>query len=69
MYWYRGRPTEAAAALATARDTPRMALAPSLLLLGGAVQLRSMIRSIRIWSVASMPDQFLFQIAARCPRP
>lgn len=33
-YWYSDRPADSAAARATASDTPRMALAPSLVLLG-----------------------------------
>ena len=37
-YWYSDRPADSAAARATASDTPRIALAPSLVLLGGTVR-------------------------------
>ena len=51
---YRGSPAAAAAARATAMDTPRMALAPSRDLFG--VPSRSISRwSIPRWSAASQP--------------
>jgi hypothetical protein len=53
-YRYSGSPWEVAAAWALARDTARMALAPSLDLLG--VPSRSSIRrSTPAWSEASIP--------------
>ncbi|KKC29358.1 hypothetical protein CDSM653_01626 [Caldanaerobacter subterraneus subsp. pacificus DSM 12653] len=53
-YWYRGRPSSSAAAFATAKDTPKIAFAPNLLLLG--VPSSSIIAlSIATWSCASIP--------------
>ena len=55
MYWNSGSPNSSAAALATARDTPSIAFAPSLPLFG--VPSSSIIRaSIPGWSKASRPS-------------
>lgn len=53
--WYKGMPFSAAAASATAMETPRMALAPSLPLLGVP---SSLIRksSMSFWLVTARPD-------------
>ena len=53
-YLYRGIPNASAAALATANDTPSIALAPNLPLFG--VPSNSIIvLSIATWSIASIP--------------
>ncbi len=55
-YWYRGRPSASAAALATASEVPRMALAPKRPLLG--VPSASIIsRSTSRWSSGVDPHQ------------
>ena len=73
-YWKSGRPTESAAALATAMETPRIAFAPSLPLLGVPS------RSIRYWSrptwsnashpmISSAMISLTFSTAFRVPLP
>src|SRR5665648_658800 len=53
-YWYNGTSSESEAAFATARDTPNIALAPSLDLF--SVPSSSIIRlSIPLWFLTSMP--------------
>ncbi|MPN36006.1 hypothetical protein SDC9_183511 [bioreactor metagenome] len=55
MYWNNGKPTSSEAALATAIETPNIALAPNLPLFG--VPSNSIITaSIPGWSVASIPS-------------
>ena len=73
-YWKSGRPTDSAAALATAIDTPRIAFAPSLPLFG--VPSSSMrVLSRPTWSKASHPRifsamiSFTFSTAFRVPLP
>ena len=73
-YSYSGTFSDLAAALQTAIDTPKMALAPSLLLF--SVPSSSIILlSIADWSLASIPDNsdaislFTFSTAVRTPLP
>ena len=74
IYWNSGRPSSSAAALATARETPSIALAPSLPLFG--VPSSSIIRpSIPGWSKASRPStsgaiiSFTLSTAFKTPLP
>ena len=56
-YLYRGNPQESAAALATARDTANVALAPNTLL-NSVPSIASIVSSIPTWSVTSIPINF-----------
>src|SRR5579875_1200720 len=73
-YRNRGTPRSAAAARATARETPRIALAPRRLLLGVPSRSQS-IRSMPRWSDGSRPRRRgartsrTFRTALRTPRP
>ena len=64
-YWYSDRPADSAAARATASDTPRMALAPSLVLLGVPSAAISAASTAR-WSKASRPTTALAHSLLTC---
>mmetsp|Transcript_2984 Transcript_2984/g.4507 ORF Transcript_2984/g.4507 Transcript_2984/m.4507 type:complete len:222 (-) Transcript_2984:18-683(-) len=60
--WYNGTPRTAAPALAAARDTPKIALAPRLLLF--SVPSRLIIKSsMARWSVGSLPTTSLARMS------